>query len=153
MMMHIAIECNFIHCTLFSHRRMYNVSCPTSESASLRMFKYGRTDAIRATTADSLNFVQAMQDPAKKVLLNHYKLKLNVKYMTFKVPYWSVNATNRTQRGWNYCRKLLRHIRKTRTMWGLVFINISVSFFSYIIWFISVWYMQLPFFRPFMDKP
>lgn len=32
------------------------------------MFKYGRTDAIRSTTADSLEFVQAMQDPAKQVL-------------------------------------------------------------------------------------
>lgn len=33
------------------------------------MFKYGRTDAIRSTTADSLEFVQAMQDPAKQVLV------------------------------------------------------------------------------------
>lgn len=31
------------------------------------MFKYGRTDVIRVTTVDSLNFVQAMQDPAKQV--------------------------------------------------------------------------------------
>uniref|UniRef100_A0A8C5EAP1 Carnitine O-acetyltransferase-like n=1 Tax=Gouania willdenowi TaxID=441366 RepID=A0A8C5EAP1_GOUWI len=35
--------------------------------ASLRMFKYGRTDGIRATTEDSLQFVQAMQNPAKKL--------------------------------------------------------------------------------------
>ncbi|XP_037537110.1 carnitine O-acetyltransferase [Nematolebias whitei] len=46
--------------------RMYNTCCSTYESASLRMFKYGRTDAIRSTTADSLRFVQAMQDPAKQ---------------------------------------------------------------------------------------
>uniref|UniRef100_A0A8C9X1I6 Carnitine O-acetyltransferase n=1 Tax=Sander lucioperca TaxID=283035 RepID=A0A8C9X1I6_SANLU len=43
--------------------KMYNMCCSTYESASLRMFKYGRTDAIRATTADSFKFVQAMQDP------------------------------------------------------------------------------------------
>uniref|UniRef100_A0A672JN49 Carnitine O-acetyltransferase-like n=1 Tax=Salarias fasciatus TaxID=181472 RepID=A0A672JN49_SALFA len=41
----------------------------TLPSASLRMFLYGRTDAIRSTTADSFRFVQAMQDPAKQVLL------------------------------------------------------------------------------------
>uniref|UniRef100_I3JY05 Carnitine O-acetyltransferase n=1 Tax=Oreochromis niloticus TaxID=8128 RepID=I3JY05_ORENI len=45
---------------------IYNICCSTYESASLRMFKYGRTDAIRSTTADSLEFVQAMQDPAKQ---------------------------------------------------------------------------------------
>uniref|UniRef100_A0A669EA51 Carnitine O-acetyltransferase n=1 Tax=Oreochromis niloticus TaxID=8128 RepID=A0A669EA51_ORENI len=48
--------------------RIYNICCSTYESASLRMFKYGRTDAIRSTTADSLEFVQAMQDPAKQKL-------------------------------------------------------------------------------------
>ncbi|XP_017272771.1 carnitine O-acetyltransferase [Kryptolebias marmoratus] len=46
--------------------RMYDTCCSTYESASLRMFKYGRTDAIRPATADSLRFVQAMQDPAKQ---------------------------------------------------------------------------------------
>ncbi|XP_028312308.1 carnitine O-acetyltransferase [Gouania willdenowi] len=46
--------------------RMYKLCCSTYESASLRMFKYGRTDGIRATTEDSLQFVQAMQNPAKK---------------------------------------------------------------------------------------
>ncbi|RVE68437.1 hypothetical protein OJAV_G00092400 [Oryzias javanicus] len=46
--------------------RMYNICCPTYESASLRMFKYGRTDAIRSTTADSLQFVTAMQDSTKQ---------------------------------------------------------------------------------------
>uniref|UniRef100_A0A8C5E0T4 Carnitine O-acetyltransferase-like n=1 Tax=Gouania willdenowi TaxID=441366 RepID=A0A8C5E0T4_GOUWI len=40
--------------------RMYKLCCSTYESASLRMFKYGRTDGIRATTEDSLQFVQAM---------------------------------------------------------------------------------------------
>lgn len=46
--------------------RIYNICCSTYESASLRMFKYGRTDAIRSTTVDSFKFVQAMQDPAKQ---------------------------------------------------------------------------------------
>uniref|UniRef100_A0A3Q2ZDR7 Carnitine O-acetyltransferase n=1 Tax=Kryptolebias marmoratus TaxID=37003 RepID=A0A3Q2ZDR7_KRYMA len=48
--------------------RMYDTCCSTYESASLRMFKYGRTDAIRPATADSLRFVQAMQDPAKQTV-------------------------------------------------------------------------------------
>lgn len=72
---------------LFLHHRMYNICCPTCETASLRMFKYGRTDAIRVTTMDSLKFVEAMQDPAKQVLLNHNKLKVNVKYMTCQLLY------------------------------------------------------------------
>ncbi|XP_068594497.1 carnitine O-acetyltransferase-like isoform X2 [Brachionichthys hirsutus] len=46
--------------------RMYRSCCSTYESASLRMFKYGRTDAIRSTTVDSLNFVQGMEDPSKQ---------------------------------------------------------------------------------------
>ncbi|KAG7275677.1 hypothetical protein CRUP_028838, partial [Coryphaenoides rupestris] len=45
--------------------RMYNMCCSTYESASLRMFKYGRTDVIRSTTLDSSKFVLAMEDPAK----------------------------------------------------------------------------------------
>ena len=39
----------------------------TYESASLRMFKYGRTDAIRSTTMDLSKFVLAMDDPDKRV--------------------------------------------------------------------------------------
>ena len=46
---------------------MYKVCCPTYETASLRMFKYGRTDVIHSTTMDSFKFVQAMEDPAKPV--------------------------------------------------------------------------------------
>ncbi|XP_057688791.1 carnitine O-acetyltransferase-like [Corythoichthys intestinalis] len=46
--------------------RMYNTCCATYESASLRMFKYGRTDVIRVTTKESLKFVQAMQEPTKQ---------------------------------------------------------------------------------------
>ncbi|XP_056132360.1 carnitine O-acetyltransferase-like [Lampris incognitus] len=46
--------------------RMYKTCCSTYESASLRMFKYGRTDTIRTVTVDSLKFVQAMEDSAHK---------------------------------------------------------------------------------------
>ncbi|XP_077456951.1 carnitine O-acetyltransferase [Stigmatopora argus] len=46
--------------------RMYSICCATYESASLRMFKYGRTDVIRVTSKESLDFVQAMQDPNKQ---------------------------------------------------------------------------------------
>ncbi|XP_061586746.1 carnitine O-acetyltransferase-like [Cololabis saira] len=53
--------------------RMYNLCCSSYESASLRMFKYGRTDAIRSSTVDALEFVQAMQDPARE---NSEKLAL-----------------------------------------------------------------------------
>uniref|UniRef100_A0A8C5C9Q2 Choline/carnitine acyltransferase domain-containing protein n=1 Tax=Gadus morhua TaxID=8049 RepID=A0A8C5C9Q2_GADMO len=46
--------------------RMYNMCGSTYESASLRMFKYGRTDAIRSTTMDLSKFVMAMDDPDKQ---------------------------------------------------------------------------------------
>ncbi|XP_067269324.1 carnitine O-acetyltransferase-like isoform X2 [Pseudorasbora parva] len=48
-----------------AYYRMYQMCCPTYESASLRMFKLGRTEAIRSTTTESLRFTQAMDDPAK----------------------------------------------------------------------------------------
>ncbi|TRY98185.1 hypothetical protein DNTS_035009 [Danionella cerebrum] len=47
--------------------RMYQTCCPTYESASLRMFKLGRTEAIRSTTIESFQFTQAMDDPSKNV--------------------------------------------------------------------------------------
>ncbi len=46
---------------------MYQTFCPTYESASLRMFKLGRTEAIRSTTSESLQFTKAMDDPSKHV--------------------------------------------------------------------------------------
>uniref|UniRef100_A0A3P8WNR1 Carnitine O-acetyltransferase n=1 Tax=Cynoglossus semilaevis TaxID=244447 RepID=A0A3P8WNR1_CYNSE len=46
---------------------MYDTCCSTYESASLRMFKLGRTDVIRATTVDSVKFVRSMQDSTKQV--------------------------------------------------------------------------------------
>lgn len=47
--------------------RVYKRCCPTYESASLRMFRLGRTDTIRSTSIDSATFVKAMDDPAKHV--------------------------------------------------------------------------------------
>ncbi|KAF4109723.1 carnitine O-acetyltransferase-like [Onychostoma macrolepis] len=48
-----------------AYYRMYQMCCPTYESASLRMFKLGRTEAIRSTTTESLQFTKAMDDPSK----------------------------------------------------------------------------------------
>lgn len=48
-----------------AYYRMYQMCCSTYESASLRMFKLGRTGAIRSTTTESLQFTQAMDDPTK----------------------------------------------------------------------------------------
>ncbi|XP_043096113.1 carnitine O-acetyltransferase isoform X2 [Puntigrus tetrazona] len=48
-----------------AYYRIYKRCCPTYESASLRMFRLGRTDTIRSASIDSANFVKAMDDPAK----------------------------------------------------------------------------------------
>ncbi|XP_026103995.1 carnitine O-acetyltransferase-like isoform X2 [Carassius auratus] len=48
-----------------AYYRIYKRCCPTYESASLRMFRLGRTDTIRSTSIESEKFVQAMDDPAK----------------------------------------------------------------------------------------
>ncbi|KAI4878141.1 hypothetical protein NFI96_007717 [Prochilodus magdalenae] len=56
-----------------AYYRMYQVCCPTYESASLRMFKLGRTEAIRTTSTESVKFVQAMDDQSKQ---NSEKLAL-----------------------------------------------------------------------------
>uniref|UniRef100_A0A8C2KZC5 Zgc:154046 n=1 Tax=Cyprinus carpio TaxID=7962 RepID=A0A8C2KZC5_CYPCA len=50
-----------------AYYRMYQTCCPTYESASLRMFRLGRTEAIRSTTTESLQFTKAMDDPSKHV--------------------------------------------------------------------------------------
>ncbi|KAG1959063.1 carnitine O-acetyltransferase [Pimephales promelas] len=50
-----------------AYYRVYKRCCPTYESASLRMFRLGRTDTIRSTSVDSARFVKAMDDPAKHV--------------------------------------------------------------------------------------
>lgn len=49
---------------------MYGHACATYESASLRMFRLGRTDTIRSTSVDSLKFVQSMDDPDKSVRIS-----------------------------------------------------------------------------------
>lgn len=46
---------------------MYGHVCATYESASLRMFRLGRTDTIRSTSVESLKFVQSMDSPDKSV--------------------------------------------------------------------------------------
>lgn len=48
-----------------AYYRMYGHACPTYESASLRMFRLGRTDTIRSASIESLKFVQSMDSPDK----------------------------------------------------------------------------------------
>uniref|UniRef100_A0A8C3Q9Q2 Carnitine O-acetyltransferase n=1 Tax=Geospiza parvula TaxID=87175 RepID=A0A8C3Q9Q2_GEOPR len=48
-----------------AYYRMYSRACATYESASLRMFRLGRTDTIRSTSVHSLKFVQSMDSPDK----------------------------------------------------------------------------------------
>uniref|UniRef100_A0A8C7E6C4 Carnitine O-acetyltransferase n=1 Tax=Naja naja TaxID=35670 RepID=A0A8C7E6C4_NAJNA len=43
-----------------AYYRMYGELCSTYESASLRMFRLGRTDTIRSASVDVLKFVQSM---------------------------------------------------------------------------------------------
>ncbi|XP_053138335.1 carnitine O-acetyltransferase isoform X2 [Hemicordylus capensis] len=50
-----------------AYYRMYGQACATYESASLRMFRLGRTDTIRSASVDSLKFVQAMDDLNKQL--------------------------------------------------------------------------------------
>ncbi|XP_042710172.2 carnitine O-acetyltransferase isoform X2 [Chrysemys picta bellii] len=50
-----------------AYYRMYGQVCATYESASLRMFRLGRTDTIRSASVDSLKFVQAMDNPSKQL--------------------------------------------------------------------------------------
>ncbi|CAJ0949344.1 unnamed protein product [Ranitomeya imitator] len=51
-----------------AYYRMYGQACATYESASLRMFRLGRTDTIRSASVQSLEFVQGMADPGKQNL-------------------------------------------------------------------------------------
>lgn len=57
--------------------RMYGRACATYESASLRMFRLGRTDTIRSTSVDSLKFVQSMDSPDKSVRISKKWSKRN----------------------------------------------------------------------------
>lgn len=49
-----------------AYYRMYQRCCATYESASLRMFRLGRTDTIRSASRASAAFVKAFDDPRKQ---------------------------------------------------------------------------------------
>ncbi|XP_061887357.1 carnitine O-acetyltransferase isoform X1 [Entelurus aequoreus] len=49
-----------------AYYRMYQQCCATYESASLRMFRMGRTDTIRSASSASAAFVKAFDDPNKQ---------------------------------------------------------------------------------------
>uniref|UniRef100_A0A672K6H3 Carnitine O-acetyltransferase n=1 Tax=Sinocyclocheilus grahami TaxID=75366 RepID=A0A672K6H3_SINGR len=64
-----------------AYYRFYKCCCPTYESASLRMFRLGRTDTIRSTSIDSAKFVKAMDDPnTEKVALLDKAVKAHRAY-------------------------------------------------------------------------
>ncbi|XP_054614307.1 carnitine O-acetyltransferase isoform X2 [Dunckerocampus dactyliophorus] len=49
-----------------AYYRMYQQCCATYESASLRMFRLGRTDTIRSASGAAAAFVKAFDDPNKQ---------------------------------------------------------------------------------------
>lgn len=49
-----------------AYYRMYRHCCATYESASLRMFRLGRTDTIRSASSASASFARAFDDPSKQ---------------------------------------------------------------------------------------
>ncbi|XP_028273117.1 carnitine O-acetyltransferase [Parambassis ranga] len=49
-----------------AYYRMYQRCCATYESASLRMYRLGRTDTIRSASSASASFVRAFDDPSKQ---------------------------------------------------------------------------------------
>ncbi|KAM4719292.1 carnitine O-acetyltransferase [Anableps anableps] len=51
-----------------AYYRKYRRCCATYESASLRMFRLGRTDTIRSASNASASFVKAFDDPSKQDL-------------------------------------------------------------------------------------
>uniref|UniRef100_H3A013 Carnitine O-acetyltransferase b n=1 Tax=Latimeria chalumnae TaxID=7897 RepID=H3A013_LATCH len=59
---------SFIQMALqLAYYRMYGSLSATCETASLRMFHLGRTETIRSASVDALEFVKAMDDPARQV--------------------------------------------------------------------------------------
>ncbi|XP_029441761.1 carnitine O-acetyltransferase-like [Rhinatrema bivittatum] len=50
-----------------AYYRMYGCLCATCETASLRMFHLGRTDTIRSSSPEALEFVEAMEDPRRQI--------------------------------------------------------------------------------------
>uniref|UniRef100_A0A8C1DL55 Carnitine O-acetyltransferase n=1 Tax=Cyprinus carpio carpio TaxID=630221 RepID=A0A8C1DL55_CYPCA len=64
-----------------AYYRIHKRCCPTYESASLRMFRLGRTDTIRSMSIDSDKFVKAMDDPnIEKVALLDKAVKAHRAY-------------------------------------------------------------------------
>ncbi|XP_068191401.1 carnitine O-acetyltransferase [Antennarius striatus] len=59
-----------------AYHRVYRRCCSTYESASLRMFRLGRTDTIRSASSASAAFVKTFDDPRKQ---NTEKVDLMVK--------------------------------------------------------------------------
>nr|XP_046230900.1 carnitine O-acetyltransferase [Scatophagus argus] len=59
-----------------AYYRIYQRCCATYESASLRMFRLGRTDTIRSASSASAAFVKAFDEPSKQ---NTEKVDLMVK--------------------------------------------------------------------------
>lgn len=55
----------------FGCGRMYHQCCATYESASLRMFRLGRTDTIRSASNASAAFVKSFDDHHKQVRFYH----------------------------------------------------------------------------------
>ena len=53
---------------MYMHR-IYGCLTSTYESGFTRLFLYGRTDTIRASSTESLAFCKAMQDPSVTVRL------------------------------------------------------------------------------------
>ncbi|XP_067106763.1 carnitine O-acetyltransferase [Osmerus mordax] len=72
-----------------AYYRMYQRCCATYESASLRMFKLGRTDTIRSASIDSANFVKAFDEPAtqntEKVALMEKAVKAHRAYTNMAI--------------------------------------------------------------------
>lgn len=62
-----------------AYYRLYQHCCATYESASLRMFRLGRTDTIRSASNASAAFVKAFDDPSRQ---NTEKVDLLVKAVT-----------------------------------------------------------------------
>lgn len=69
-----------------AYYRKYQHCCATYESASLRMFRLGRTDTIRSASNASASFVKAFDDPSKQNLE-----KLDLMEKAVKAHRWYTN--------------------------------------------------------------
>lgn len=69
-----------------AYYRKYQHCCATYESASLRMFRLGRTDTIRSVSNTSASFVKAFDDPSKQNLE-----KLDLMEKAVKAHRWYTN--------------------------------------------------------------